>query len=93
MIRGCRRRMVIVSGSKDSSFETAYFVLKDSADENSVGDDDVMKMANSLIESCYSDTSSDRDNKGKYGRRGAWFLFGFFTGMVTSVVVALLIFI
>lgn len=48
--------MVIVSPLKDSSFETAYFVLKESSDADGMGENDIIERANAIIESCSENT-------------------------------------
>ena len=94
MIKGCRRKMVIVSGLNDSSFETAYFVLKDIPEADVDIEEDILEKANSIIENYSTDTLSfkkassvRKDNKkNKEAQKSSFrcslisFMLGFFTG-------------
>ncbi len=52
-IKGCARRMVVLRGVGGSVFETAYFIVKEGADE--VSNSDMMREANRIIEeNCFS---------------------------------------
>ena len=95
MVRGCKRRMVIVSGLRDSSFETAYLVLKDNVSDVKEGDVDIIDRANSLVESLYSD-SKIKKNKATGGGEGhergikiGSFILGFALGAIVCLSVIL----
>ena len=62
--------MVIVSPLKDSSFETAYFVLKESSDADGMGENDIIERANAIIESCSENTAGFQRSGGKKGSGG-----------------------
>ena len=71
MIKGCRKRMVIVSGLNDSSIEAAYFVMKDCAETEKMMDEDIVKKANAIIEESFSDTEEFTvAKKNKHRRKG-----------------------
>ena len=86
--------MVIVSGLNDSSFETAYFVLKDIPEADVDIEEDILEKANSIIENYSTDTLSFKkvssvrtDNKkNKEAKKIGFqcsvisFILGFFTG-------------
>lgn len=66
MIKGCRKRMVIVSGLNDSSIEAAYFVMRDCKDAEKLADEDILEKANSIIENCFSDTAEFNFSRRKH---------------------------
>ena len=51
MIKGCERRILQVNGGETSLFESAYFVLKKSAEQREDSHTDMLKEANRIIES------------------------------------------
>ena len=85
MIKGFKKRMVIVSGLNDSSIETAYFVIKEGSETENFSDDDIMKKANSIIEGYESASEkgekrySDRNKSPKYRT-----LISFLSGLITG---------
>ena len=98
MIKGYRKRMVIVSELNDSSIETAYFVMKEGSDE-SINENDIIKKANSLIDSDNGNTLcfSRGSNKGRKGVDGGSpflfpFLSGFLLGGIFAAVLAAILF-
>ena len=50
MIKGCQRKIILVQGAESSLFETAYFVLRKSAESKETSHSDIMKEANRIIE-------------------------------------------
>lgn len=67
-IKGCARRMVVLSGIGGSVFETAYFIVKANAEDISRGD--MMREANRIIEeNCFS-------RKRKKTNRMLWLALG-----------------
>ena len=99
MIRGCRKRMVIVSGLKDSSIEAAYFVLKDSSGLGDSSESDIIEKANSIIENCREERCDrgvkkyEEGSKKKKDRRGLTrFVLGFILGGITCGALIFLIF-
>ena len=97
--------MIIVSGLKDSSFEAAYFVLKDSEKECDISENDILKKANQII-----DGSPENKKISSHGRRydtrefdseknaavckssAISFLLGFFSGGIIWAAIVALIF-
>ena len=51
MIKGCERKILLVNGGETSLFESAYFVLKKSAEQKEDSHTDMLKEANRIIES------------------------------------------
>lgn len=103
MIKGCRRKMIIVSGLKDSSFEAAYFVLKDSEKESGISENDILKKANQIIDNSLateknspsgrkllSGSSEKNASTGKIS--SLCFLLGFFAGGIIWAAIVALIF-
>ena len=91
MIKGCQRRMVIVSGLRDSEFEAAYFIMREPIGEKN--DRDILEMANSIIERCYTDTvdfkKASKDEKKKKEKKSAvCFISGFFSGLAFFAIAA-----
>lgn len=83
--------MVIVSGLSDSSFETAYFVMRDGSDAEKLGEEDIIERASSIIESCYADTSDFKKPKKKRRDSPIFnFFLGFLAGGVTCAIFAAL---
>ena len=64
MIKGCIKNMIMVHGGADSSFETAYFVLRTDTAETSAGEEDMVAEANRIIEELESgDTKKKKQSK------------------------------
>ena len=89
MIKGCRKRMIIVSGLNDSSIEAAYFVMRDNENADTVTDDDILKKANSIIENSVmntvefgvsDDNNKEKKEKNKIKKAFISFIFGFISG-------------
>ena len=94
MIKGCRKRMVIVSGLKDSDIETAYFVMKDSADCEILDDEDIVKKANSIIESSLSQTVEFKrksDNDLEKAKNSVKYFIFFAMGIISGAAIVLLL--
>ena len=97
MIKGCRKKMVIVSGLKDSSFEAAYFVMRETSEAESMREEDIIERANMIIESSRADTSrfcsSGKEKSGMNAKAGKAFLIGFASGGIIWAVIVSLLFI
>ena len=96
MIKGCRKRMVIVSGLNDSSIEAAYFVMKDDTVQESFNENDILKKANSLIANCDTETFRISSKGQKRRARSAGkshhkSLFSFFAGFISGGILAAMI--
>lgn len=89
MIKGCRKRMVIVSGLNDSSIEVAYFVMKDNENAENLSDDDIVKKANSIVENSMTSTvefnlqGKNGNEKGEKNSQKNGLLF-FFLGLISG---------
>lgn len=84
--------MVIVSGLSGSSFETAYFVMRDDSDTEKLGEEDIIERANSIIESCYADTSDFRKTEKKRSDSPIFpFFLGFLAGGLACAILAVLV--
>ena len=60
MIKGCRKNMIFVRCGADSSFESAYFIMKDDAG----GDEgDLLSEAEKIIKSSASGNEKTRPSK------------------------------
>ena len=93
MIKGCRKKMIIVSGLNDSAFEMAYFILKDEEKNINANDCDIIKKANSIIENATEKASKNHD-KSIFSRRIRpiiSFLVGFILGGSTFWIVSAVI--
>ncbi|MBE6599610.1 MAG: hypothetical protein E7640_00165 [Ruminococcaceae bacterium] len=50
MIKGSQRKIILINGAESSPFETAYFVLRSSAEDSGAAHADMVREANRIIE-------------------------------------------
>lgn len=79
MLKGCQRKMIMVRGDSESTFETAYFIVKPESEGSEGGE-------NSMVEEAIRIVSESLPDNKKRRRKHAdiadifKFLAGFFSG-------------
>ena len=85
MIKGLERKIIMISGSESALFESAYFVLRKSAESGGASHEDMVREANRIIELCLPAGMSRAKRRKKLRSlftRCAFFLFGALIGAV-----------
>ncbi len=92
MIRGSQKKVLFIEGSESSLFESAYFVLRKSAEDSGASHDDMVREANRIIEERVSlGRSRRRDRRIAKIRTTALFLLGSLAGGGASALLFLLL--
>lgn len=87
MIRGTQRQMIMVRTSKSRMFETAYFVLRTTANEDA-GEGDMIAEANRIIaEACGTSGKRKRERRIFSGHRILAFLAGSLSGGALTAII------
>ena len=93
MIKGCERKILFVNGSESSLFESAYFVLRRSAEQEGGRHTDMLKEANRIIESSLPSNAArirKRERRLKKLKSLVIFLLGAICGTALSAAISLL---
>ena len=97
MIKGCQRKMIMIRGDSESTFETAYFVMRPEKQGTAIScDGDMVEEAMRLIDGIFpKNEGNERDVNKKVDsekvRRVVLFLVAFASGVgLTSLILAVL---
>ena len=84
MIKGCQKRAVVIKGSPQSAFESAYFIMK--REHDGENESEIIYQANRLI------SEHTINSKRKISRRATLLLVAIFAlGVVTGVALGLVL--
>lgn len=88
MIKGCNKRVIVMKDTGNDMIEEAIFIIKPGCDKGFVGEDDIIKHANSILDkNAYNNRFSDLSMNVVKGRKNTGFA-SFWSGMVIGAIVS-----
>jgi len=87
VIKGCNKRVIVMKDTGNAMIEEAIFIIKPGTDKSFVGEDDIIKHANSILDKrAYDRFSGLSMNVVKPGRNKSF--ASFWSGMVIGAIVS-----
>lgn len=92
VIKGCNKRVIVMKDTGNEMIEEAFFILRPQSTKSIFSEDDIMKHANSILETSYSKHFSSLSMNVTKNERGIGNVVHFLVGLAFGVVISAVIF-